>query len=505
MNTVFAKMGLRNTIILLLCLSMVACDSPSKRMEQARSLYEKGTRLREQRLSEEAAECFLQGLERLRGCEKTNEVLQLEGQLCDNLGAMYLKHGLFEDAYAQHQQALSCFSQTADSTGMMNAYRNNGRAVCAMEQYTQAKQYYDSAFHIASLLNDQAMLSDLYLEMGRDYYMKTGNLAKGIECVNQAIYGIDNGVETVAPSLQDNDIDIAHMTLGILYYYSRDNEQAKTYLNKALRSERPGLKMSVYQTLFAIACAEKDYQQAIQYHKLYASNLLETDAEHSSETMQRIKAEYELKAQKSELESLHRNRDLKLYLIIALAVIALLIIILIVRKIISDHKLETERFKNLVERNQNRIHELVSDMETLIRTNDELRRNQQTLSQKELMMTQKIMARNKVMVTAQALSEEINNDTLNFELTDNDWTDFISLTDLLFDGFSQRLLELYPRLGKWDVRICCLSKNGFSNQVISILLDTQTDSYYKRKTRIKQMKMNLGDDNRSFEEIVNAV
>ena len=482
-------------ISVLVCFVLMACDSQSKRMEQAQSLYEEGTRLREQRLSEEAAECFLQGLEQLRNCEETEEVLQLEGQLRDNLGAMYFKHGLFEDAYAQHQQALGCFRQTADSLGMMNVYRNSGRAVCAQEQYTQAKQYYDSAFSIASLMNDQAMLSDLYLEMGRDYYMKTGDLAKGIECVNQALQG----------GLNDNDTDIAHMTLGILYYYSRDNEQAKIHLNEALRSERPGLKMSVYQTLFAIACAEKDYQQAIQYHKLYASNLLETDAEHSSETMQRIKAEYELKAQKNELESLHRNRDLKLYLIIALAVIALLIIILIVRKILSDHKLEMERFKNQVERNQNRIHELVSDMETLIRTNDELRCNQQTLSQKELMMTQKIIARNKVMVTAQALSEQVNADTLNFELTDNDWTDFINLTDLLFDGFSQRLLGLYPRLGKWDVRICCLSKNGFSNQVISILLDTQTDSYYQRKTRIKQMKMNLGDDNRSFEEIVNAV
>jgi len=488
-------MKTRLLVSILVCFALLACDRQTKRMEQAQSSYEEGTRLREQRLSEEAAECFLHGLELLRGCEKTNKVLELEGLLCDNLGAMYLKHGLFDDAFAQHQQALSCFRQIADSTGMMNAYRNSGRAVCAQEQYTQAKQYYDSAFSIASLMNNQAMLSDLYLEMGRDYYMKTGNLAKGIESVNQALQG----------GLNDNDTDIAHMTLGILYYYTRDNEQAKNYLNEALRSERPGLKMSVYQTLFAIACAEEDYRQAIQYHKLYASNLLETEAEHSSEAMQRIKAEYELKAQKNELESLHRNRDLKLYLIIALVVIALLIIVLIVRKIISDHKLEMERFKNQVERNQNRIHELVSDMETLIRTNDELRRNQQTLSQKELMMTQKIMARNKVMVTAQALSEEINNDTLNFELTDSDWTDFISLTDLLFDGFSQRLLELFPRLGKWDVRICCLSKNGFSNQVISILLDTQTDSYYKRKTRIKQMKMNLGDDNRSFEEIVNAV
>ena len=233
--------------------------------------------------------------------------------------------------------------------------------------------------------------------------------------------------------------------------------------------------------------------------------MMQADAEHSSETMQRIKSEYELKAQQSELESIHRTRDLKLYLIIALAVIALLVILLIVRKKISDHKLEMEHFGRQVERDQNRIHELVSDMETLIRTNDELRRQQQTLPPKDLMSIQKIMMRNKIMATAQALSEDVNAESLNFKLNDNDWKDFINLTDLIFDGFSQHLLELYPKLGQWDVRICCLSKNGFSNQVISILLDTQTDSYYKRKTRIKQMKMDLGDDNRTFEEIVNAV
>ena len=485
----------RSIMLILYCLALASCNTQTKRVDQAKAFYMEGVHLREQRLSEEAAECFLKGLELLRGCEKTEKVLLLEGQLCDNLGAMYLKHGLFEDAFVQHQQALSCFRQIDDSVGMMNAYRNSGRVVCAQEQYTQTKQYYDTAFRITSLLNEQAMLSDLYLEMGRDYYMVTGNFAKAIESVNIALEG----------GLNDNDTDIAHMTLGILYYYTKDNEQAKSHLNEALRSERAGLKMSVYQTLFAIACVEKDYQQAIHYHKLYASNMLEAETEHSSEAMQRIKAEYELKAQKNELESLHRNRDLKLYLIIALVVIVLLVIVLIVRKIVGDHKLEIEQFGRQVERDQNRIHELVSNMETLIRTNDELRRNQQTLSQKELMMTQKIMARNKVMVTAQALTKEINNDTLNFELSDNDWIDFINLTDLIFDGFSQRLLEFYPKLGKWDVRICCLSKNGFSNQVISILLDTQTDSYYKRKTRIKQMKMNLGDDNRSFEEIVNAV
>ncbi|MCR5014434.1 MAG: hypothetical protein K6A28_06645, partial [Bacteroidales bacterium] len=462
---------------------------------QAKALYEEGVQLREQRLSEEAAEHFLEGLSLVSSLEKTPEVLRLEGQLKDNLGAMYNKHGLFADALAMHYEAVGCFRQLPDSVGMMTAWRNGGRAAKMLEQFDEARRCYDSAFLVAKALNDEAMLSDLYLEMGRDYYLPIGNYPKAIEYVGQALQG----------PLDDNNVDIANMTMGVLRYYTGDYETAKTCLTAALRSERAGLKMSVYQTLYAIAYNEGDLQQALEYQDQFTHYMMQANEEHGSETMQRLKAEYELKAQKSEMESLLRNRSLKLWLIIAAAVIALLAIVLVVRKKVSDHKIAMEQFRSQVERDQNRIHELVSDMETLVRTNDDLRRNQQTLSQKELMMTQKIMARNKVTATAQALTEQVNAETLNFEISDNDWTDFINLTDLIYDGFSQRLLGLYPRLGKWDVRICCLSKNGFSNQVISILLDTQTDSYYKRKTRIKQMKMNLTDDKRSFEEIVNAV
>jgi tetratricopeptide (TPR) repeat protein len=491
------KATLKSLILLTLAFGamLTACDSPAKRYERARTLYEEGTELREQRLSEQAAERFLQALLLMEGCEETTENLRLEGQLKDNLGAMYNKHGLFDDALKMHREAIVCFRQVEDSADVMTAMRNCGRVANALEQFAQAKRYYDTAFSIATLLDDKAMQSDLYLEMGRDYYLPVGNFPDAMTCITRALEG----------ELDDNNTDIANMTMGVLYYYTKNYTEAKPYLNAALRSERAGLKMSVYQTLYAIAYNEGDYEKALEYQDLFTQNMMQSDQEHASENLQRLKAEYELKAQKSEMESLLRNRSLKLWLIIAMAVIALLVIMLIVRKKVSDHKLAMEQFRGQMERDQNRIHELVSDMENLIRTNDDLRRDRQTLSQKELMMTNKIMGRNKIYLTAQSLGDQVTADTMSFALTDADWADFIGLTDLVYDGFSQRLLELYPKLGKWDVRICCLSKNGFSNQVISILLDTQTDSYYKRKTRIKQMKMDLGEDTRTFEEIVNAV
>ena len=446
-----AKLKIFILITLVICIAIAACDSASKRTEQAQNLYQEGVQLREQHRSEEAAECFLKALELL------DEDSPLRAQINDNLGALYLKHGIFDGAFNAHNEALQCFKQFGDSTGMMNAYRNCGRAMRSQEQYAVAKQYYDSAFCIANLINDKAMLSDLYLEIGRDYYMEIGDFAKGIECVNNALEG----------ELTDNDTDIANMTLGILYYYSNDFNQAKTYLNKALRSERPGLKMSVYQALYAIAYYEGDYKTAVYYQQLSSDNMLESEQKQSGETMQRLKSEYELKAQKNAMESLHRNHSLKLYLIIALSVIAFLIILLIIRKKINENKIKS--------------------------------------LEKELEMRNKIMLSNKVFVTAKNLSEHLTSDTLGFVLDDSDWDDFISLTDMIFSDFSKRLVATYPKLGKWDVRICCLCKNGFSNQVISILLDTQTDSFYKRKTRIRQLKMGLPDDKRTFEEIINAI
>ena len=164
-----AKLKIFILITLVICIAMAACDSASKRTEQAQNLYQEGVQLREQHRSEEAAECFLKALGLL------DNDSPLRGNIYDNLGGLYLKHGIFDGAFDAHNDALQCFKQLGDSIGMMNAYRNCGRAMRSQEQYAVAKQYYDSAFCIATLINDRAMLSDLYLEIGRDYYMEIGD------------------------------------------------------------------------------------------------------------------------------------------------------------------------------------------------------------------------------------------------------------------------------------------------------------------------------------------
>ena len=103
--------------------------------------------------------------------------MALTANIKDNLGAMYNKHQLFEEALAMHRSAIADFKEINDSIGMMIAWRNCGRTTKSLELFAQTKAYYDSAFHIAALLRDTAMTNDLYLEIGRDYYMKTIQLS----------------------------------------------------------------------------------------------------------------------------------------------------------------------------------------------------------------------------------------------------------------------------------------------------------------------------------------
>ena len=448
-----AKLTYHIILAIAFIVVMTSCESQMRREQRARALYEQGVQLRSQRLSEEATECFLEALTLL---ENSDEIA-LCANIKDNLGAMYNKHQMFEDALKMHREAVDDFKQIHDSVGMMTAWRNCGRATKSLGWFAQAKQYYDNAFQIATLLNNKEMIADLYLEIGRDYYMEIGDYEKAIEYVENAIDG----------GLHGNDLDIANMTLGILYYYIDENDRAKTYLEKALQSDRAGVRMSVYQTLYGIALNEENLEMAMEYEQLFLENMAIAEKEHNNESIQRIKSESELTAQKNELETLHRTKSLKLYLIIAVVLLGSLTILLIVRKRVTDNKIKS--------------------------------------LEKELQMRDKVMLSSSVFTTAKKLGEHLTADALNFDLSDADWDDFICMTDLVYDGFSKKLLAKFPKLTSNDVRICCLTKNGFSNQVISVLLETQLESYYKRKMRIKQTKMELADDNRTFEEIISEI
>ena len=441
-------------LIFFVMVTFTACHHKDRWLKEAETHFEEGCEQLSAKQSEAAAESFSQALLAINHCDlKQTEMKRLKGQIEDNLGTRYWKHGLFEEALTLHTDAASVFQEINDSTLIMNALRNCGRTKASLGDIEAAQQHYDEALNIAKALNDKAMESDILLESSRDVLMVKEDYNQVIEHVSQALEG---GAET----------DICHLTLGVAYYYLEQDSLALLHLGEATKSKKAGTRMSAYQSMSFIHQIAGNYQQALECHELFNENMMQADEENRSEQVQRIKAEYDLQMQKNNLQAQQKLKNFRLYFILFVLVVALIIIALLLRKNMLEEKLKAEKMKNELELE---------------------------------------LKKNKVYVTALALNEQITTSTIDFELKESEWDDFVKIIDKVYGNFIARLTTQYPNLTKSDIQICCLTKQGFSNQVISILMNLQTNSYARRKSRIKQEKMNGTDEERSFEDIINSI
>ena len=437
----------------LLTAILAACQQGARSLKEAETLFQQGLEQRAAKQTEAAAESFSQALLAINRCKQAQpEVKRLKTQIEDNLGFCYWKHELFAEALSLHIDAVTLARELNDSTLLMNALRNCGRATASLGDIDAAEQYYDEALTLAKTLNDKTMENEVLLESSRDVYLVKEDYDQVIERVTRA---------RAAGAEGDSQL-----TLGLAYYYLEQDSLAIAHLTEATQNEMAGVRMSAYQSLYFIHQIEEDYQKALECHELFNENMMQADSTHRSEQVQRIKAEYDLQMQKSQLQSEQKLKSLYLYLILGVLLVVLAITLLLLRQKSLSAKLKAEEMKNQLELE---------------------------------------LKKNKVYVTALALTEQITASTLDFDLKETEWDDFVTLIDKVYGDFTKRLLTQYPTLTKSDLQICCLTKQGFSNQVISIMMNLQTNSYARRKSRIKQEKMNGLEDERSFEEIINEI
>lgn len=441
-------------IMVALTVGFTACRQEARSLNEAETCYQEGLELKAAKNTEAAAEAFSNALLAINRCDASKtEVKHLKALIEDNLGAMYWKHGLSDEALELHLDAVTLSRELNDATLLMKALRNCGRVTGSLQRIQEAQAFYEESLNLAESINDSAFVNELLMETSHDLYLESGDYPQAITNVTRAL---SNGA----------DPSFCHLVIGLSHYYQSQDSLAIMHLQEATQSPKPSVRMSAYQGLCQLYQYAGDYPKALECHELYTENMMQDNHDFSRQEMERIKAEYDLKLQKQNIEAEHRLKNVFLYLILGGLIAYLCVVLLLLRQKTLNAKLKTEEMK----------------------------------SQLEL-----ALKKNKVYVTALALTEQITSSTLDFNLSEAEWNDFVELVDALHDGFTQRLLAQYPSLNDGDLQICCLAKQGFSNQVISILLNLQTASYARRKSRIKQEKMNGLQDERSFEEIIDSL
>ena len=151
--------------VLFLLVGLVACQQESRYLNEAETLYQQGREQLADKQSEAAAESFSQALLAVNRCNQDRpEVKRLKGQIEDDLGTRYWKHGLFEEALPLHADAVSLFEDINDSVLLATALRNYGRVTASMGNIEAAQGHYDAALTLAKTLKNKAIEKEILIE-----------------------------------------------------------------------------------------------------------------------------------------------------------------------------------------------------------------------------------------------------------------------------------------------------------------------------------------------------
>ena len=204
----------------LLTAILAACQQGARSLKEAETLFQQGLEQRVVKQTEAAAESFSQALLAINRCNQAQpEVKRLKAQIEDNLGFCYWKHELFDEALHLHEDAATLARELNDSTLLMNALRNCGRATASIGDIDKAEQHYDEALGLAKALNDKTMQNEILLESSRDVLLVKEDYEQVIERVSQALA---NGAQ-----------GDGSLTLGLAYYYLEEDSLAIVHLTEA--------------------------------------------------------------------------------------------------------------------------------------------------------------------------------------------------------------------------------------------------------------------------------
>ncbi|MBP1640968.1 MAG: regulatory protein LuxR [Bacteroidetes bacterium] len=328
--------------------------------------------------------------------------------------------------------------------------------------FKKALSYYKNAENTAKSIHDSPLLSSIYSIISLSHYYQN-------DYREALLYA--------RKSLNYSDVyDFGKWTsISAIYIKLGEIDSAKLYLNKCLQG---GNKTpDCYLLLQEIAEKEKNYSQAIAYSKQYATQKDSLFKQSLATSFAGMEKKYNYERIAAENKSLiivnQRNKIAVLFLLLGFSCIIVIVLLWRYR-----HKqIQLKQHQELVEKEKENnllLQQQINMQNALIKNVEHHKRT----AIKRLVPNS---------VDFSTASEDTASDSLVL------YDELISSIDGLYNGFSQRLKSNFPQLTTTDILICCLLRAGFESGMIASVLDTQTDSFNVRRTRLrKKLKIRHG-------------
>lgn len=512
-------------------------------LHYAKALYYKGRVCQDQKKIEEAAEFFVKALDVGQGCQDYNLLFLIYSQL----GTLYGYQDLAEYAMESYQKAYHYAVLSGDSSCLSFAYSYIGRAYSLSGEWDQSLSYYEKGLSVAIRIKDThatqlAMneyvnvcvytdrtdqikdYADILLEAKEEEYDKTGNLEQFYLVVGdlyREIRKFDEALFYLPKSLQSENLyTLAGSSKSLYFLYEELKQYDKAvqynnmywmyadsiqklercnaileikakYDNEKIQRENLQLKLKNYRlitvsvvgllvVLGVIFAIVKIYRRKMADKILQISDL-ETRLKEVQEKSTSILQEQEdiqskVSTLNNQIETLKREYDL----------------VQNAKKLLentgeSQQKELDNLSKQLAEKSAS-INQMKELRTALIGENKKLEEKNQELKQTIRLLQGNIsklsVTKNQETLNAVSFALIIKMKKEKAPLNDDEWTEFFMIVNLLHNNFVDRLSASFPKLKVEDLKLCSLTKQTFTNEDISSILEIQEDALIKRKQRL---------------------
>lgn len=460
----------------------------------AKAQFYYGRVLLESDREEEALVYFLSAKEYFESI-RDDKMLAL---IAEEIGMINRRLRLYTDALMNFQESYVIHKHLDDSLGIVRSSQHIGRVFLFENKWDSSYHYYNHALEIirrkkypfeVAILHELGILyrSMGKLDMAEPYFLaayekETDKEKKYLEC----------------------------LSLGYLYMQMGKVEEARKYLKMSINSSKPYTRIDAYNCLYFLEKDIDNFEKAIIYHEKADSITNGMEEVNSRELIVKLQKQYENeKLLNDHLQMKVRYASFVFWGTVSFLVVAFCMCYYYFKS--RNHKKQIAEIECQIRCNEEEIRRYQQEMEEIQKSKDQVLEKNRMLEEnrtkvgelngkivlltmqnknlsgllKELGGQLTVCASSEQNITAFRLLLAIKEGTLRGKLSREELDKLFRLFDLLYDNYVSRLLQQTPSLTKHDLEICCFLKFGLTNEGLSRIFQTTTDSVTKAKGRLK--------------------
>lgn len=398
------------------------------------------------------------------------------------LGNVYAIQNLFKYAINSYKEAYRYASMLKSDAYECLSLSETGFGYSCLEKEDSALIYQFKALNIAEK-GDKKYISHIYNQIC-GIYSTTGKYKLALQYSDKAL----------ACKQKHDDLFTFYTSKGDIYKNLHQYDSAIIYLNKSIQSDYIYTKAAGYSCLAAVYEAQGNKDKALYYIKQFNLYRDTIDTQIQSKAIIETQEIYKHDKLKEENLLLKQNETEKNRSFYRLSLFTSLVLLLGGYIYFLNYR-KSQKQKEEIRKDKELLQEI---------TINKIQREKELIQKEAELKTDFYKRLNSISIPglinlSDSNKEEQSNN--HIKLTEQDWNRIIENTDTVFNNFTKRLKETFPKMNEMDIRLCCLIKVQLSQSEMADILNIEKVSIKRRKLRIRKDKMMI-DDGRTLDEIV---